>query len=68
MESAIIKITGMTCMGCVRSVTNVLQALPGVSRADVSLEQGEARVEYDPVTVSTIALKVAVVKAGFEAH
>lgn len=68
MESATIKITGMTCMGCVRSVTNVLQALPGVTRADVSLERGEAQVEFDPTTISTIALKVAVVKAGFEAH
>lgn len=68
MESATIKITGMTCMGCVRSVTNVLQALPGVTRADVSLEHGEARVEYDSATMSTIALKAVIMKAGFEAN
>ena len=67
MESATIKIAGMTCMGCERSVSNVLQALPGVSRADVSLERGEAQVEFDPAKVSTTALKAAVVKAGFEA-
>lgn len=67
MESATIKIEGMTCMGCVRSVSNVLQALPGVNRADVSLERGEAQVEFDASKVSTSALKAAVEKAGFQA-
>ena len=51
MESATIKIAGMTCMGCVRSVTNVLQELPGVSRAEVSLDRGEAQVEFDSARV-----------------
>lgn len=67
MASATIKISGMTCMGCVRSVTNVLQALPGVNRADVSLERAEAQVEFDSNHVTTVALKAAVEKAGFEA-
>lgn len=67
MESATIKIEGMTCMGCVRSVSNVLQAMPGVNRADVSLERGEARVEFDASKVSTSALKAAVETAGFQA-
>jgi copper chaperone len=67
MESATIKIGGMTCMGCVRSVSNVLQALPGVSRAEVSLERGQAQVEFDSASVTTAALKAAVEKAGFAA-
>lgn len=67
MESTTIKIAGMTCMGCVRSVTNVLQELPGVSRAEVSLDRGEAQVEFDSARVSTTALRAAVEKAGFEA-
>lgn len=67
MESATIKIVGMTCMGCVKSVTNVLQALPGVNRAQVSLERGEATVDYDAGKLDPAALKAAVAKAGFEA-
>ncbi|TXG79881.1 MAG: heavy-metal-associated domain-containing protein [Rhodocyclaceae bacterium] len=67
MESAIIKIAGMTCMGCVRSVTNVLQALPGVNRAEVSLERGEAKIDFEAGQVDAAAMKAAVVKAGFEA-
>jgi len=67
METVTIKVTGMTCGGCVKSVTNVLQALPGVKRAEVSLENGEARVEYESGRVSTDDMQRAVVDAGFEA-
>lgn len=67
MDSATIKIAGMTCMGCVKSVTNVLQALPGVSRAEVSLERGEAKVDFEAAQIDAAAMKAAVVKAGFEA-
>lgn len=67
MESTTIKIEGMSCMGCVRSVSGVLQALPGVSRAEVSLERAEAQVEFDPGRVTASALREAVAKAGFQA-
>ena len=39
MQTEVIKVKGMTCMGCVNSVKNVLEKIPGVSSADVSLEQ-----------------------------
>jgi copper chaperone CopZ len=39
-----IKVTGMTCMHCVGAVQRALEQLPGVERAQVSLEQGEALV------------------------
>jgi copper chaperone len=62
----VIKVGGMSCGGCVKSVTNVLQGLPGVSKAEVSLEKGEARVEHD-ASASREAMKQAIVDAGFEA-
>lgn len=37
MESSIIKVGGMSCQGCVRNITGVLTALPGVVAAEVSL-------------------------------
>ena len=40
METAVVKIRGMTCTGCVNSVKNVLQKISGVSSADVSLGIG----------------------------
>ena len=64
--TATVKIGGMTCSGCVRSVTQVLQALPGVDAVDVSLEKNEAQVRYDPTRVEPDAFRHVVEGAGFE--
>ncbi|MFA7280212.1 MAG: cation transporter, partial [Sterolibacterium sp.] len=37
METTTLKVTGMSCGGCVKTVTKVLQELPGVNQAEVSL-------------------------------
>ena len=66
MQTVTLGITGMTCGGCVRSVTNVLKALDGVAKADVSLEKRNAVVDYDPGKVALEQLKRSVVEAGFE--
>ena len=67
METATLKVSGMTCQGCVRSVTRVLRAVPGVDGVEVSLEQGEARVRYDPARTGVPALREAVEGAGYSA-
>jgi copper chaperone len=56
----------MTCGGCVRSVGNVLKALDGVAKAEVSLEKNNAVVDYDPGKVGVEQLKRSVEEAGFE--
>lgn len=63
----VVKVGGMTCQGCVRSVTRVLQELPGVESVDVSLERGEAALRYDPAKSGIEAFRRAVEEAGFEA-
>lgn len=67
MEQLTIKVGGMTCQGCVRSVKQVLESQPGVEAADVSLEQGEARIRFDPARANAQALRAAVEGAGFDA-
>ena len=61
-----LQVEGMTCGGCVRSVTAVLQALPGVESVNVTLTPGQAQVRYDEAQVSSAQLAVAVEDAGFE--
>lgn len=56
----------MSCQGCVKSVTGVLRDLPGVESVDVSLDAGEASIEYDPVVVDAIRFKAAIEAAGFD--
>ncbi len=67
METTTLTIKGMTCMGCVGSVTRVLKAAPGVREAQVTLEPGQAKVEYDAALTSPAQLKAAVEDAGYEA-
>ena len=66
METMTIKVSGMTCQGCVRSVSRVLQAVPGVEAVDVSLEKGEAALRYDPAQAGATQFRKAVEDAGFE--
>lgn len=40
-----LKLEGMTCDHCVMAVKKALSRVPGVERAEVSLERGEALVE-----------------------
>lgn len=68
METAVIEVQGMTCGGCVRSVTRVLEALPGVESAVVSLERSEAKVSFDPALASLAQIKGAIEDAGYEAR
>ena len=67
MERIIVGIGGMSCQGCVKSVTKVLLELPGVSKAEVSLERGAASIDYDASKVGLVDMKHAIDAAGFEA-
>ncbi|MFC7421030.1 heavy-metal-associated domain-containing protein [Iodobacter arcticus] len=66
MEHSTLKIEGMTCMGCVRTLTSVLSALPGVSHVAIDLESGIAKVDHNAVLTSTDSLSDAIEGAGFE--
>ena len=66
MDSTTIRIKGMTCGGCVASVERVLSALPGVAKVSVSLERGEAAVDYAPGQVSVAELHSAIEDAGYD--
>lgn len=66
METTHFRVDGMTCQGCVKSVTTALQRVPGVSKAQVSLEQESASVQYDPTKTSVAAIKSAVSAAGYD--
>jgi copper chaperone len=67
METAELRIEGMTCEGCVKSVTRTLQGVPGVQKVEVSLAGATAQVTYDPAQAGVAELKRAVERAGYEA-
>lgn len=61
-----LRITGMTCNGCVRHVDKALREVPGVSAVEVSLPDQRAKVVHDDAAPVT-ALVEAVTAAGYEA-
>ena len=66
MAKTKLKIGGMSCQHCVKTVTDALTGLQGVKRAKVNLRKGEAVVHFDESRVNTVNLAEAITAAGFE--
>jgi copper chaperone len=66
MESITIPIEGMTCSGCVANVERVLKSIDGVQNVNVSLDPGQAIVEFVPGRVDPAHLHSAIEDAGYE--
>lgn len=67
-ESAVrIRVEGMHCQSCVQSIEGQIGPLSGVSRIQVSLEDGTARIVYRPLVVTQQELTDRIQDMGFEA-
>ncbi len=62
MSKKTLKIEGMMCEGCVKSVKEALEKVPGITGVDVNLKKGTAVVQGDADDETLIK---AVVDAGF---
>ena len=67
MAKTKLKINGMSCQHCVKTVTDVLRKLEGVQRAKVNLRKGEAIVHFDASRTTINNLTEAITETGFEA-
>ena len=56
-------ISGMSCGGCVNSLTRVLKSVPGIE--PIKIEVGKAQLRLDEARASTQSVKDAVARAGF---
>jgi len=63
MAEKTFSISGMSCGGCVNSLTRVLKSVPGIE--PIKIEVGKARLRLDE-RVSSETVKEAVSRAGFE--
>ncbi len=66
METITMNVKGMSCGGCVASVTRVLKAVPGVADVAVTLTPGVAKVTFDPARTAAPALRSAIEDAGYD--
>ena len=68
MASVTLNIQGMTCNHCVMRVQKALAEVPGVRKAVVTLDPGQASVDYDDSASTADAMAAAAVKAGYGAR
>lgn len=64
---AIIKVRGMHCEGCAKSIESALRLLDGVYSASVEFNKRRAIVEYNPEITDVDKLRQAITDAGYDA-
>jgi copper chaperone len=65
METAEIRVGGMTCGGCERSVQNALTRHRGVIEARADRRSERVSVHYDPALITRATIEQAITAAGF---
>ena len=66
METIQLKISGMSCGHCVRSVRDALGKIDGVQTGEV--EVGAATVSFDPAVADEARIVQAVLEEGYTAR
>ena len=65
MNTLTLTVTGMSCMGCVNSVKNLVGALPGIADVRVDLGSGRVEVDHDPQQSDLRAIRQAIEDGGY---
>lgn len=66
MESKTLKINGMTCAACAKTVERVTKKLEGVSESNVNFATEKLNIVFDESKLVLDEIKAAIVKAGYE--
>ncbi|HNA29072.1 MAG TPA: cation transporter [Thiobacillaceae bacterium] len=66
MNTLILTVSGMSCMGCVNSVKNLVTALPGVASVQVDLASGRVEVAHDASRADAGAIRQAIEGGGYQ--
>jgi copper chaperone CopZ len=62
----VLAIEGMDCLMCAGGLQNSLRQIPGVRRAEVSYQDKQAAIEYDPSTVQPSRFVKVITESGFK--
>lgn len=65
MKSLTLKVEGLRCDGCAERVRTRVAAQPGVKSTEVSFEQAQARVLYDPQATDEDRLVGVIQELGY---
>lgn len=65
-QTLTLDVQGVTCAGCVSTLTRVLGALPGVRQVTVDQATGRTQVRLDAEQVERAAVVAAIEDAGYD--
>ena len=65
MKQVVYSIEGMSCQGCAKAVSNVLNDVVGVQTASVDLADKSAEVSFDEAVINFDIIRSAVAEAGY---
>jgi len=63
-----LRITGMSCTSCARTLENTIGSIKGVTAVKVDYVKGEAVITYDPKATMREEIPRAIRAAGYEPH
>ncbi|MCE8429596.1 MAG: copper ion binding protein, partial [Candidatus Methanoperedens sp.] len=66
MDDVTIKINGMMCGHCEKTVNEAAKSVKGVTKASSDFKKGEAIVSFDSSVTSLETIKKAIIDAGYE--
>ena len=66
MGQEIINVEGMSCDHCKNAVESALAKINGVSAAEVDLEKGQVRVDYNEEKVQLSDMKDSIEDQGYD--
>ncbi|MFZ3060197.1 MAG: heavy metal translocating P-type ATPase [Candidatus Methanoperedens sp.] len=66
MEDVVIKIKGMMCGHCEKTVSEAAMSVKGVTKASSDFKKGEAMVSFDTNVTDLETIKMAIASSGYE--
>lgn len=65
MQNVVLKIDGMHCQSCVKSVERAILQVEGVHFCEVNIDKDEIFIDYDEALVGVEELKNVIEAVGF---
>jgi copper chaperone len=66
MEKAILRVEGMSCDHCVKTITKAAGELPGVKKVEVDLKGSTVSFMFDPAKTPLKTVEAAITDAGYD--
>ena len=66
MTKESLKVEGMTCQHCVKTITDALEKIAGTNKVAVDLDKKEVQVDYNEEKTNLQEISDKIVEVGFE--